>query len=94
MPCDSFVGLPPHQDRNVSGEKQDITGERARAHVLQLQLGPLRIGHPALPLSRPDAEHAWSDTKELVGSVVFLASDASSYVTGTNMMVDGGYVVK
>ena len=32
--------------------------------------------------------------EELVGPVVFLASDASSYVTGHVIPVDGGYVVK
>lgn len=29
--------------------------------------------------------------EELVGPVIFLASQASSYVTGTIVMVDGGY---
>jgi NAD(P)-dependent dehydrogenase (short-subunit alcohol dehydrogenase family) len=33
----------------------------------------------------------WSQPTELVGAVVYLASDASSFVTGSLMIVDGGW---
>ena len=33
----------------------------------------------------------WSQPSELAGAVVYLASDASTYVTGSTLMVDGGW---
>jgi 2-deoxy-D-gluconate 3-dehydrogenase len=37
--------------------------------------------------------HRWGQPEDLVGSVVFLASDASNFVNGHILYVDGGYVV-
>jgi len=36
----------------------------------------------------------WGQPEDLAGVVVFLGSDASSYVTGQDIYVDGGWLIK
>jgi 2-deoxy-D-gluconate 3-dehydrogenase len=44
-------------------------------------------------LSRTPAGR-WGEPEELAGTAVFLASRASDFVTGTTVVVDGGYSIR
>jgi len=39
------------------------------------------------------AQRRWGDATDLAGAYQFLASDAASFVTGTVLSVDGGYLL-
>jgi NAD(P)-dependent dehydrogenase (short-subunit alcohol dehydrogenase family) len=64
--------------------------------------GPFLTELPASVLSEEErrvfaertAVGRWGDPKELVGPALLLASDAGSYITGTTLVVDGGYIAR
>jgi len=57
-----------------------------------------RTGRPFEELKRlREAEQAfkrWADPREIAEAAYFLASDAASFMTGSDMLVDCGWVAK
>ena len=36
----------------------------------------------------------WGESEDLVGACIFLGSNASSYITGSDILIDGGLINK
>jgi NAD(P)-dependent dehydrogenase (short-subunit alcohol dehydrogenase family) len=71
-------------DVNLTGA---FLGARAAARVMggRLIFTGAVLGHTA--------QRRWGDATDLAGAYEFLASDVASFVTGTVLTVDGGYLL-
>ncbi len=81
---------------------KSLAGEWASRGVRVNSISPGYVRTPLteLGMSNPEWRDVWlsstpmgriAEPREIAPAVVFLASDASSYATGTNLVVDGGY---
>jgi NAD(P)-dependent dehydrogenase (short-subunit alcohol dehydrogenase family) len=79
-----------------------LAGEWASRGVRVNCISPGYVRTPLteLGMSNPEWRDVWlsstpmgriAEPREIAPAVVFLASDASSYATGTNLVIDGGY---
>lgn len=70
-----------------------------------IRVNSISPGYVATPMSADEPQelidawmplipmHRMADPEELMGAIIYLASDASTYTTGTDLIVDGGYVL-
>ena len=78
------VDLAPHGIRVNSVAPGPVDTEMARPALSDPDLKSKILDH--IPLGRI------GQTEDISGAVVFLASDAASYITGVTLYVDGGYL--
>lgn len=88
-----------------SGMVQMVRALAAELGAQGVRVNAVAPGVVDTPLTRPikdrqdwynayaakNALNRWASSDEMVGAVIFLASDAASYVTGTVIFVDGGW---
>lgn len=106
----SVLGMPGNPAYNASkGGLRQLTRSLALDYgpagirVNALAPGYIETDMTTRSFSDPDAHERrrahtclgrWGKTEDLVGAAIFLASDASSYVTGQDLFVDGGWTAK
>lgn len=93
----------PVSKAGVRAMTQNMAHELARDGIRVNAIAPGTIATAMTEATRNDPERSarflqripmgrYGEPEELVGPVVFLASSMSSYVTGTTLVVDGGYL--
>jgi NAD(P)-dependent dehydrogenase (short-subunit alcohol dehydrogenase family) len=81
---------------------RSLAAEWAPSHVRVNALAPGYMHTDMSPIHEPQFQRYWiedapqqraGEPEELGGAIVFLASDASSFMTGSILTIDGGYSV-
>ena len=79
---------------------KSLAAEWAPLGIRVNALAPGYVKTDMAPVDRPDLNRYWIDDapqqryalpEEIAPSVVFLASDAASFITGSVLVADGGY---
>ncbi len=87
------------------GLTKAMCDELAQFNIQVNAIAPGYFATPITEMTRNDAKRnseilshipasRWGDSADLMGATVFLASNASSYVNGTVLTVDGGYLMR
>src|SRR5947199_254079 len=92
------VARRPDVDRAVD----EIATALGRVDILVNAIAPGYVNTEMAPVDRPEFRRYWVEDapmqryatpEEIAPSVVYLASDASAFMTGSVLVIDGGYTV-
>ena len=88
----SVGGLPVLVVRDDAGELRGFLN-MCRHRGSPLADGWKKSAELSAVITDHTAQRRWGATTDLAGAYQFLASDASAFITGTVLSVDGGYLL-